>query len=126
MEAALSSGMTRLQALFYVILPQAFRIMIPSFVSFFISLFKETSVTYIIGVVELVQVGIIISQRQPNRMFAAYIFMAAGFLIICYGMSHLAKVLERRFGMYDLSSYRPTVCRTDLSLKPCEAEKSSG
>lgn len=125
MEAALSSGMTRIQALTLVILPQAFRMMIPSFVSFFISLFKETSVTYIIGIIELVQAGIIVSQRQPNRMFAAYICMAIGFFVICYSMSHLAKMLEKRLGIYDLSSYRPTVCRRDLSLKPCDAEKSS-
>jgi His/Glu/Gln/Arg/opine family amino acid ABC transporter permease subunit len=122
-EAALSSGMTQLQAILYVILPQAFRIMVPSFVAFFVSLFKETSVVYIIGVVELVQVGIIISQRQPDRMFAAYIFVAGGFWIICFIMSRLARTLEKRFGMYDLSSYRPTVCRPDLSLKPCEADE---
>jgi His/Glu/Gln/Arg/opine family amino acid ABC transporter permease subunit len=125
MEAALSSGMSRLQALINVVLPQAFRIMIPSFVSFFISLFKETAVVYIIGVVELIQTGVIISQRQPNRMFSAYLFMAFGFWIVCATMSHVARALEKRFGMYDLSSYRPTVCRPDLSLKPCDAEQTS-
>lgn len=125
MEAAMSSGMTRFQALRTVILPQAFRIMIPSFVSFFISLFKETSVTYIIGVIELMQIGIIISQRQPDRMFVAYVFMASGFFVVCFGMSRLARMLEKRFGMYDLSSYRPTVCRTDLSLSPPCVEKPS-
>jgi polar amino acid transport system permease protein len=125
MEAALSSGMTRFQAIRLVILPQAFRMMIPSFVAFFVSLFKETSVTYIIGVIELVQTGIIVSQRQPDKMFVAYICMAIGFWVICYGMSHLARRLERRFGMYDLSSYRPTICRKDLSLAPpCNGEKA--
>jgi polar amino acid transport system permease protein len=124
MEAALSSGMTRGKALRTVILPQAFKMMIPSFVSFFISLFKETSVTYIIGVIELVQTGIIVSQRQPNRMFAAYICMGIGFFVICYGMSHVARMLERHFGMLDLQSYRPTVCRKDLTLAPCDVEKS--
>jgi len=118
MEAALSSGMTRFQAIRLVILPQAFRMMIPSFVAFFVSLFKETSVTYIIGVIELVQTGVIVSQRQPDRMFAAYICMGIGFWVICYSMSHLARRLERRFGLYDLSSYRPTICRGDLSLYP--------
>ncbi len=123
MEAALSSGMSRVQALTSVILPQAFKIMIPSFVSFFISLFKETSVAYIIGIVELVHIGVIITQRAPNRMFAAYLCMAIGFFVVCYGMSHLARALERRFGMHDLSSYRPTVCRGDLLLKPCEEKE---
>ncbi len=120
MEAALSGGMTRFMAIRTVILPQAFRMMIPSFVSFFISLFKETAVVYIIGVIELVQVGVIVSQRQPNRMFAAYICMAAGFFVVCYSMSHVARMLEKRFGLYDLSSYRPTIFRKDLSLIPCD------
>lgn len=123
MEAALSSGMTRLQTIKIVIIPQAFKMMIPSFVSFFISLFKDTSVTYVIGVIELTQTGIIVSQRQPDRMFAAYICMAIGYFIVCYGMSHLARMLEKKLGMLDLSSYRPTVCRTDLSLSPPCKEK---
>jgi polar amino acid transport system permease protein len=125
MEAALSTGMTRIQAHISVILPQAFKMMLPSFVSFFISLFKETSVTYVIGVIELVQAGIIVSQRQPNRMFAAYAIMAIGFFVICYGMSHVARILEKRLGMLDLQSYRPTVCRTDLSLYPQVKEETS-
>lgn len=128
MEAALSSGMARFQAIKTVILPQAFKMMLPSFVSFFISLFKDTSVTYVIGVIELTQTGIIISQRQPNRMFAAYICMAIGYFVVCYGMSHVARMLEKRFGMLDLTSYRPTVCRTDLSLilpSECKGEESA-
>jgi len=124
MEAALSTGMTRLQSLRVVILPQAFRMMIPSFVSFFISLFKDTSVTYIIGLIELTQTGIIVSQRQPNRMFAAYLCVAAGYFIFCFSMSHLARMLEKHFGVRDLSSYRPTVLRQDLTLAPpCKAKE---
>lgn len=125
MEAALSCGMTRFLAIRTVILPQAFRMMIPSFVAFFISLFKETAVIYIIGVIELMQTGVIVSQREPNRMFAAYICMATGFFIVCYSMSHVARMLEKRFGLYDFTSYRPTVCRTDLSLYPCDKEEKS-
>jgi len=126
MEAALATGMTRLQSLRLIILPQAFRMMIPSFVSFFISLFKDTSVTYIIGLIELTQAGIIISQRQPNRMFAAYVCVALGYFIFCFGMSHVARMLERRFGVRDLSSYRPTVFRKDLALTlPCKAEEET-
>ncbi|GBE05180.1 MAG TPA: amino acid ABC transporter permease [Nitrospirae bacterium] len=125
MEAALSSGMTRFQAARTVILPQAFRMMLPSFVSFFISLFKETSVIYIIGVIDLTQAGVIISQRQPDRMFASYLCMAIGFFVVCFSMSRVAKTLEKKVGILDLSSYRPTVCRTDLSLYPRGRGKSA-
>lgn len=128
MEAALSCGMTRFQAIKTIILPQAFKKMIPSFVSFFISLFKDTSVTYIIGVIELTQTGIIVSQRQPDKMFAAYLCMAIGYFVVCYSMSHVARVLEKRLGMLDYESYRPEICSRELSLIPlpeCNREKSA-
>lgn len=118
MEAALSSGMSRWQALVTVVLPQAFKMMVPSFVSFFNSQFKNTSVVYIIGIVELTQTGIIISQRQPDRMFVAYICMAIGFWVVCYVMAHLSQMLEKKLGILDYESYKPEICREDLLLIP--------
>jgi polar amino acid transport system permease protein len=118
MEAALSSGMSRLQAIMTVILPQAFKMMVPSFVSFFNSQFKNTSVVYIIGIVELTQTGIIISQRQPDRMLAAYICMAMGFWVVCYGLSYITQKLEKKLGILDSESYKPEICREDLALIP--------
>lgn len=123
LEAALSTGMTRYQSMRHVVLPQAFRIMVPSFVSFFVSLFKDTSVTYIIGVIELTQAGIIISQRQPDRMYAAYLSMAIGFWLVCFSMSRLARRLEKKIGIFDLESYRPDACRDDFMLLPKLREK---
>jgi polar amino acid transport system permease protein len=98
LDAAIASGMRRMQAARLVILPQALRLMLPAFASFAISLFKDTSIVYIIGVVDLVQTGVIVSQRQPNRMFAAYICMAIGFFAVCRGMASLGKALEKRCG----------------------------
>ncbi len=118
LEAALSTGMSRYQSMRHIILPQAFKMMIPSFVSFFVSLFKDTSVTYIIGVVELTQTGIIISQRQPDRMYAAYLSMAVGYFVICYSLSHVARRLEKKIGIYDLESIRPDACRDEFMLLP--------
>lgn len=118
MEAALSTGMSRLQAAITVILPQAFKMMVPSFVSFFNSHFKNTSIVFIIGIVELTQTGIIISQRQPDRMFTAYISMAISFWIVCYALSYAAQKLEKRLGILDYESYKPEICREDLVLLP--------
>jgi polar amino acid transport system permease protein len=123
LEAALSSGMGRYQAMGFVVLPQAFRMMVPSYVSFFISLFKETAIVYIIGVIELTQTGIIVSQRQPDRMYAAYLCMAIGFWIISYSMSHVARVLEQRLGTLDYESFMPDVTRDEFMLLP--EDKSS-
>lgn len=126
LEAALSTGMSRYQAMGYVILPQAFKMMMPSFVSFFVSLFKDTSVCYIIGVIELTQTGIIISQRQPSRMYAAYISMAIGFWCVCFAMSHLAKRLEKKIGVFDLESIRPEACRDEFMLLPKSKKMGEG
>ena len=121
-EAGLSCGMTRLQCIRIIVLPQAFKMMIPAFLSFSISLFKDTSVTYIIGMIELTQTGIIVSQRQPNRMFAAYVCMATGYFIICYSMSHVARMMERRLGMLDYETYRPDkVTQESFLVTPHEA-----
>ncbi|RJQ56142.1 MAG: amino acid ABC transporter permease [Nitrospiraceae bacterium] len=118
MEAALSTGMTRYQAMKLVILPQAFKKMLPSFVSFFNSLFKSTSIVYIVGIIDLTRTGIIISQRQPNRIYAAYICMALGFWISCYLLSFASQLLEKRLGILDYESYKPEICRQDLVLLP--------
>ena len=101
-EASYSLGLSKFQAMRYIVLPQAFKIMIPSFVSFFVSLFKDTSIAYIIGVVELVQSGVIVSQRQPNRMYAAYLCVAIGFWVISYSISHFSRMLEKRLGTLEL------------------------
>jgi polar amino acid transport system permease protein len=122
LEAALSTGMSRYRAMRYVVLPQAFRIMVPSFVSFFVSLFKDTSVCYIIGIVELTQAGIIISQRQPDRMYAAYLCMGIGFWLVCFSMSHVARKLEKKIGVFDLESIRPEACRDDYMLFPARKQ----
>lgn len=118
LETALSTGMSRYKAMGYVILPQAFRMMVPSFVSFFASLFKDTSTVFIIGIIELTQTGVIISQRQPDKMYAAYISIAAGFFIICYSLSTVAGRLEKKIGVFDFQSYRPDVSRDEFMLFP--------
>jgi len=118
LEASLTTGLSRYQSMRYVILPQAFKMMLPSFVSFFVSLFKDTSTTYIIGVIELTQTGIIVSQREPNKMYAAYASMAIGYFVVCFSLSRVARWLEKRIGVFDLESYRPEASRDEFMLFP--------
>ncbi|MBL7032318.1 MAG: amino acid ABC transporter permease [Nitrospira sp.] len=118
LEAALTTGLSRYKAMWFVVLPQAFRIMMPSFVSFFVSLFKDTATVFIIGVIELTQAGIIIAQREPDKMYAAYISMGIGFWCVSFSISHLARMLEKRIGVFDLESIRPDACRDEFMLLP--------
>lgn len=126
LEAALSTGMSRYKGMFFVVLPQAFRIMMPSFVSFFVSLFKDTATVFIIGVIELTQAGIIISQRDPSKMYAAYASMGIGFWLVSFSMSRVARKLEKRIGVFDLESYRPDVCKDEFMLFPKQAVGGEG
>lgn len=100
LEAALSTGLKYYQVIFFIYIPQTIKIMLPSFVSFFISLFKDTSVTYIIGIIELTQTSVIISQRVPERLITAYASAGIIYFVFCYIMSQYSKKIERNMERY--------------------------
>ena len=95
-QVAKSTGLSYRQSLIYIILPQVVKMTLPSFVSFFISLFKDTSVIYIIGIMDLTQMGIMLSQRHPSKIIFSYILVATFYFTICFALSLYAKRLEAR------------------------------
>ena len=95
-EAALSTGLKPWQAMFYIVLPQGLRNMIPSFVNQFVSLIKDTSLAFIVGVSELTHVGTQINNRTMAYPTEIFIFIACVYFIICYAFTSLSRVLERR------------------------------
>lgn len=96
MEAALSTGLTRWQAMLYIVLPQGLRNMIPSFVNQFVSLIKDTSLAFIVGVSELTHVGTQINNRSMVYPTEIFIFIACVYFILCYAFTSLSRWLERR------------------------------
>ncbi len=96
-QAAISTGLTRVQTMRHVILPQAIRNMIPALVTRFIILYMDTSLAYIIGVRELTRVARIIAERE-FRAFEVYAFIAVVYFVCTYAMSLAARYLERRMG----------------------------
>lgn len=99
-EAARGSGLTHLQAMRYVILPQALRNMIPSFVNQFVSLTKDTSLAYIIGVLELTRAATQINNRTliaPTEIFAT---IAVMYFVICYALTSASRRLEKQLSRY--------------------------
>ncbi len=94
-EAALASGLNYWQTMRYIILPQAITKMIPPLVGQFISLFKDTSLAYIIGVLELTRRATIVNNRE-FKSFEIFTFVALIYFIICYAMSRYAKFLEKK------------------------------
>ncbi|TKC87159.1 amino acid ABC transporter permease [Trinickia terrae] len=94
-QAALSLGLTRWQALRHVLLPQAVRIMTPSFVNQWVSLVKDTSLAYIVGVPEFT----FLANQVNNRLmvYPAQIFLFVGlvYLLLCSALQFGAARLFR-------------------------------
>ncbi|MBI4271981.1 MAG: amino acid ABC transporter permease [Candidatus Rokubacteria bacterium] len=96
-EAALSTGLSFVQTILYVILPQALRHMIPPLLGQFVYLFKSTSFVYIIGVVEFFRAATIVNNRE-FRSFEIFTFVALVYLVCCWLLSSASLLLERRLG----------------------------
>jgi len=95
-QVAECTGLSYFQCVIYIIMPQALRNMLPSLVGFFISLFKDTSVISIIGVIDLTHVGRMISQRDPSKLVFSYMVMGVLYFVFCFALSRLSKRIEKK------------------------------
>ena len=95
-EAAASTGLSYFQTMRKIILPQALKQMIPAIVGQFIAIFKDTSLAYVIGVMELTFVAQGINNRLMVYPFEIYTTVAVLYFICCYSMSIFATRLEKR------------------------------
>lgn len=96
MEAARSVGMHYTQAMWHIVLPQAYKKMIPALVSQLISLIKDTSLATIIVVPELMQHAQVIYGQNANYIVPMYLALAVLYFIICYALSMVSRVIYRR------------------------------
>ncbi len=97
MEAAISLGMKKRQALRYVILPQAVRVVIPPVTNDFISLLKDSSLVSIIAMVELTKTYFKLAATYYDYIGTG-ILVAAIYLIIGLPFVRLSKIAEKKFG----------------------------
>jgi polar amino acid transport system permease protein len=95
-EAAASTGLTPVQATLYVILPQALRNMLPSLANLYVSLVKDTSLVYFIGVVELTGAATQVMRRESWAAFQLFACILVVYWIICSLLNLLSDRLERR------------------------------
>jgi polar amino acid transport system permease protein len=101
MLAARSIGMTKLQAIRHIILPQAFRLSIPPWTNEFSSVLKDTSLASAIGVLELAKQGTLIMTRiqyalGPRWILVILIVMALIYLVLTYAGNSALGFLENR------------------------------
>ena len=95
MEAGLSLGLKYKQVMKLIVLPEAFRNILPSLGNEFITLLKETSVGAYIGIIELTKSGDIIASRTYDYFFPL-IIVAIVYLILTLSLSKMVNVMERR------------------------------
>jgi putative glutamine transport system permease protein len=96
MEAGLSTGLTYLQVMFSIMIPQAFRSMVPAIVSQLFSLVKDTSLAVIISLPEFTHNAKIIYGQNSNYVIPMYVALTLGYFVICYLLSLLSKYFETK------------------------------
>jgi len=98
MEAARSLGMSRGQAMRYVILPQAIRNVLPPLGNDFIAMLKDSSLVSVLGVQDITQLGKVYS-ASTFRFFETYNVVAYLYLIMTVGLALLVRAIEKRMPM---------------------------
>ncbi|PLT35522.1 amino acid ABC transporter permease [Bacillus sp. V5-8f] len=93
-EAARSSGLTYVQTLYHIILPQALKRMVPPIVSQFISLLKDTSLAVIIALPDLMHNAQIVYAQKDVYIIPIIVTVALMYFIVNYGLSLIARRLE--------------------------------
>ena len=97
MEAALSVGMTRLQAMRRIVLPQAARIAVPSLMNSFIDLLKSTSLAFTLGVAEIMATAQL-EAASSFRFMESYLLLALVYWVLVIICTELQKIAEKRLG----------------------------
>lgn len=99
MESARSLGFSYLSSMLLVILPQAFRNMLPSLVNQFVSTIKETSLGYIISLSEVSFVASQISAQLLTRPVEIYAVLGLTYFVMCFSLSRFAFWLEKHLAV---------------------------
>jgi polar amino acid transport system permease protein len=96
LQAALSVGMSKFQVFREILLPQAMRIMIPSWSNEFITVLKDTSIAFILGITDIMTRADLIA-RSVGRYLEIYIFIAVVyFVLVRISTSILNSIYERK------------------------------
>ncbi|QNQ82637.1 amino acid ABC transporter permease [Lactobacillus sp. PV037] len=97
MEGARSNGMTYMQAMYHVILPQALHKMIPALLSQFVSLVKDTSLATIIVLPELLFHAQIIYSQNTTYLIPMYLIISVMYFVVCFSLSIFASHLQKKY-----------------------------
>ena len=91
-------GLNYFQNMCYIVLPQAFKNMIPVLLTQAIILFQDTSLVYVVGVKDFLVSADLVANRE-NRIFEMFTTVACVYLIICLSGSILIRKLQMRYAL---------------------------
>jgi polar amino acid transport system permease protein len=94
-EAARAGGLTHLQAMRYVVLPQAFRMVLPPLTNEFVTMLKDSSLVSTLAIAELLRTGREVVAWKVN-VFSPFAGVTLLYLGMTLPLTHLARYLERR------------------------------
>ena len=97
MEAGRSTGLHIAQTMYYIVLPQGIKLMVPPLVSQFVSLIRDTSLAVVISLPELTHNSKIIYAQYPSTVLVMFIIMTVCYFAICYSLSLFAKRFELNY-----------------------------
>jgi glutamate/aspartate transport system permease protein len=97
-NAGYAVGMTYGQTMKLVVLPQAFRNMLPVLLTQTIVLFQDTSLVYAVGEYDLLK-GFEVAGKNFNRPVETYLVAAVVYFVICFGLSQLVRRLQKKIAI---------------------------
>jgi len=97
-HAAYALGLTYAQAMMKVVLPQAFRNMVPILLTQGIILFQDTSLVYVVGLTDFMGAASKVAQRD-GRLVEMYLFAALVYFVLCFSASHCVKRLQLHYNV---------------------------
>jgi glutamate/aspartate transport system permease protein len=97
-HAGYAVGMTYAQSMQLIVLPQAFRNMLPVLMTQTIILFQDTSLVYAIGAYDLLK-GFEIAGKNFNRPVETYLVAAVVYFVICFSLSMVVRQLQKKIAI---------------------------
>ena len=97
-NAGYAVGMTYAQTMKLVVLPQAFRNMLPVLLTQTVILFQDTSLVYAVGEYDLLK-GFEVAGKNFNRPVETYLAAAVVYFVICFGLSQLVRRLQKKIAI---------------------------
>ena len=101
-EASTALGLGPIMELLFIVLPQAIRVVIPTIVSTFIAIFKDTSLVFILGITDLLRIGRLIPEQQQEfygKSIETLLVVALMFWVVSIILSQISRSIENRLNL---------------------------